>query len=449
MKNNQFNYLLIVLFIALSVIIFNPLLLKYFSSIIWSITTILMLSCGLYFSYKLHFIQLNIKEIIISLFSKSSSLKSLAISLSSRIGVGSLSGIALSIYLGGVGTIFWLWITSIIMAVNCYVESYYGVIYQEKEQKISKGGPSYYISKGLNNKKLALLYSVLIIITYSFAFTTIQANTIVKSIKVTFNINYNIIILLLVLITIFFIMKDIKKITQYIARFVPFMLIPYLILGVIIIVSNINDIKNILFMIFTSAFNIKSLGFGLLGVVIMGLQRGVFATEAGIGTSAMAAGSTNNDPKKEAMLQVLGIYFTSLIICTITAFIILTSNYSTESFNNINGIELILYAFNYHFGKFGNILLCLITCLFAYSTIISSYYYGEVNLLSIKKNINNKIINIFKIIFIIFIIIGSISNSIFLWRIVDILIAFLAIINLYSLIKLFNHNKIFSYNNKR
>ena len=209
----------------------------------------------------------------------------------------------------------------------------------------------------------------------------------------------------------------------------------YIIIGLLIILSNWNEVVAIFFSIVKNAFDINGLKSSILVPIIIGIERGVFSNEAGIGTTAMASGLSNNENvEKQANVQILGTFFTSLIICTITALIILTSNYQTLNLNNINGIELVSYAFFEHFGYLGIIILTLIIFLFAFSTIVTSYYYGEINMKYLLNK--NKFNTLLKIIVIIVIVYSSFTSPTILWNTVDILIAAIALINIYAMYKL-------------
>lgn len=427
-------------------------MLKIVTDVLWSTAIILLLGGGIYFTMKLGFPQFKIKKMIEGLKNdhdqEVSPFKSLTMSLAARIGVGSLAGIALAIYIGGPGTIFWIWITSIFTSVNSFCESYLGAKYQEKDGNAYKGGPAFYIDKGLKNKKLAKTYALLIIISYVVGFLTIQANTITKSIQEYMSLSPILIGIILALISGYIIWKGLDEIVAITSKMVPIMGGAYLITSLVIIFLNLDLLPSIIKLIISSAFNIKSAVSGVISTFIIGIQRGIFSTEAGLGSGAIAS-STSNVKNKIGLglVQILGIYFTSFIICTSTAFIILMSDYTTINFQDINGIELTQYALNYHLGKFGIIFLIFSIISFAFSTIIAGYYYGESNLKYLVKNLNKTKLNIFKIITIILLIFGSITSPTLLWNIIDILVACLAIINMYSLIKL-RKDIIVDYHNK-
>ena len=416
-------------------------MIKVITDVLWSTAIILLIGGGFYFTIKLGCPQLKFKRMFNGLKNDNkqeiSPYKSLTMSLAARIGVGSLAGIALAIYIGGPGTIFWIWITSIITSVNSFCESYMGAKYQEKDGIAYNGGPAFYIDKGLKNKKLAKTYALLIIIAYVVGFMTIQSNTITKSLQEYLSLSPLLIGIILALISGYIIFKGLDKIVSTTSKMVPVMGCAYLITSLVIIILNIDLLPDILKLIIASAFNIKASTTGVLSTFIIGIQRGIFSTEAGLGSGSIAS-STSNAKNKIGLglVQILGIYFTSFIICTSTAFIILMSDYTNISFTDINGIELTQYALNYHLGDFGIIFLIFSIISFAFSTIIAGYYYGESNLKYLVKNINKNHLKIFKIITVLLLIFGSITSPTLLWSIVDILVACLAIINMYSLIKM-------------
>lgn len=366
------------------------------------------------------------------------------LTLAGKIGVGSIAGVALAIYIGGPGTIFWMWVMALISASNTFAETYIGILYKEKdEDNIYKGGPSYYIKNGLNKKKLAIFCAFLIIICYLVGFIPIQANTITKSINEIITINPIIIGIILCIFSAFIIFGGIKKISNVSNKLVPTMTFLYLLVAGIIVIKNITIIPNILLAIISDAFNFKPFFTGFMSTLIIGIQRGIFANESGLGTGSIASSTTSDsDPIKTGYVQMLGIYITTLLICTSTALIIMTSNYNMINFTDINGIEITQYAFTYHLGNIGNIIIFISILFFAFSTILTGYYYIESNLKFFKTKISHKQLIIVKIITIIFLFIGCIISSEQLWDIVDCLVAMLAIINIYALVKLRHKIKI-------
>lgn len=418
-------------------------------NILWIVAIVLLLGGGIYFSIKLKFPQLKFLSLFSGLKNTGESavspFKSLTVSLAARIGVGSLSGIALAIYIGGPGTIFWIWIIGIITSINAFSETYLGLCYQKESNGEYIGGPYFYILKGLKSKKLACIYAILVILAYVIGFMTIQANTIVISINNFFNVNVYAIAIILALISAISIMKGMSRIVQITSKLVPLMGIGYIFLSVIILVKNIQLIPAVIGQIVSSALNFKAFGTGVLTSFIIGVQRGVFSTEAGLGTGSIATSSTYTKTKIEFSLsQILGIYFTVFVVCTSTALIILTTPYRGLEFVGTNGIELTQYALNYHLGNYGELTLVIIVFCLAYSTIVAGYYYGESALKFLITTINIKYLTLLRIITVFFILLGSLSLPTKLWTIIDIFVAILAIINMYSLIK-FKNKIIYDY----
>lgn len=414
---------------------------QYINSILWAVATSLILIISIYLTFYLRFPQFKLKKIIKSINSKEkkgiSNFSVFMMSLAGKIGVGSIAGIALSIYIGGPGSIFWLWIMTILSAVLCYSETILGNIYKEKDGEFYKGGPSYYIKRGLGYSKLGSFYAIIIIISYIGGFISIQTNTITVSIREIIDISPYIIGIILVILSFLMIVKGVKEIANVSSKIVPFMIIFYLVSGIFILFKNIDQIPFIFKLIITSAFELKPFISGLLTSFIVGIQRGIFATEAGLGTSSIASSVSNtNNSTNLARMQVLGVYLTSFIVCTLTAFIILSSNYIDIDFNSINGIEITSNAFLYHIPQFGNLIVVISIFFFAFSTILTGYYYGESSYKYLDKNVNNTKIMILKIITLIVVFLGCITSPTILWNLVDILVAILAIINTYSILKL-------------
>ena len=409
---------------------------SFINNVLWVIVIILLLIISLYFLFKLKGIQFRIIKIIRELLNnnnKYNCFKTMMLTLAGKIGVGSISGVALAIYLAGPGTLFWIWFISFLVIPIVYSETYLGMKYREKNKKEYNGGPAYYIKNGLGNYRLGLIYSLIIIIAYVIGFVSIQANTITKSIINIINIRPIIIGIILSIITSFIIFGGIKKVVDTTSKIVPIMTILYMIMGIIVIINNIDIIPNIFKIIINDAFNYRTFNIGFFSSMIMGIQKGIFSNEAGIGTGSIAA-SVNQDNNliSNSYIQILGVYVTSFLICSITGIIVLISNYGTLNVGDPNGIEIALYSFNYHFGNMGIMLLVVLIILFAFSTIISAYYYGEVSL----NYFNKKNINILRVILLLVILFSSIFSSSVIWLFIDFFIAILAIINIYAIYKL-------------
>ena len=412
--------------------------------LLWCVATSIILVASVYFTKKFRFKQLNIKELLNSLKSSNdkgnglSPKDTLMFTLAGRIGVGSIAGISLGIYIGGIGSIFWVWGTTFLIAILSYVETYLGIKYRERDSDGNYiGGPSYYIQNGLHNRGLACVYAVLILFCYIGGFLGIQSNTIIKSFTQIVPVSSSLVSFILVILTFLCIFGGIKGISKITSKIVPFMTLFYLFLFVYVVCVNYTQIFNILLNIIKDAFSMDSFFGGFLSTCIIGLQRGIFSNEAGLGTGSIAASTTSSDnASSQSYLQVVGVYITSLLLCTATAIFILTTDYSNIVFEDINGIELMQYAFFCHFGSFGNVLLFSFIFLFAFSTVLTGYYYGEAALRFLLGKGHEGSIIILKIITLIVLFLGGIMSATLLWNIVDLLVAVLAIINVGSILLL-------------
>jgi len=422
-------------------------MLEIIKGILWAIVTVLIILSGIYFSKQLSFPQLKIKKIIKSLKDNNnkglSTIKTLFLTLAGRIGVGSIAGVALAIYIGGPGTIFWMWIIAIISAPLAYTETLLSIKYKDIKNNI--GGPSHYIKKGLSKKKLAIIYSILVIISYLIGFIPIQSNTIVKSIDIINQTNHLLIGIILAIISFIIIKGGINKIAKVTDKLIPFMTILYISMALFVIFTHIEKFPLVIMDIIKQAFNLKPFLSGFIVTILIGVQRAIFSNESGIGLGGIAASASNSqNGSQSGYIQILGVYITTILICTSTAFMILIFDYQNITLNNPNGIELTSLAFNYHFGNIGNILLVLCILLFSFTTILTGYYYCESSLKFLSKKINIKILIIITPLSVL---LGTTTSPTTIWQMIDILVAVLALINIYAMIKL--KKEITDYHNKK
>lgn len=419
--------------------------------LLWGLGTILIFVSGIYWTIKLRAVQFRFKDIIRSFSSSDkgiSPFKSLTMALAGRIGVGSLAGVALAIYLGGYGSIFWMWVVALLSSSNGFAEVVLGMVYQQKDESdVCIGGPSYYIKKGLGNNWLAYLYAFIIIFSYIVGFLTIQANTISVSIGGMFNVDYIYIGIFISIISFLAILGGVKKISNITSVLVPVMSIFYLGVGLFIILINFNESISIVGKIISDAFNVKSFGYGVITSLVIGVQRGIFSNEAGLGTGAIAGSVVvGASPVKQGFCQVSGIYITTLLVGTVTALVILLSGVDTTLLTDINGIEITTLAFSYHIGNIGEYIVMMTIVLFAFSTIVTGYYYGESSLKFIFNNISDSWLVAFKIVSCLLLIVGSVISSSFLWNVVDVFVILMALINI-PVLFLLKKDIMYEYNN--
>lgn len=422
---------------------FGDIMLESINKFFWAIATFLILGSGIYFSFQFKFVQFRFKEMFYNLFKKENRntgirpIQSFLMTLGSRIGVGSIAGVSLALYLGGPGSIFWMWISAFLSASNTFCETVLGIVYREKDGKDYKGGPSYYIRNGLNKSKLGSIYAIIILISFVGGFVGIQGNTITKSFLEIFDVSKFIIGIILVFFVSIIVFGGLKRIASFSEKMVPFMSIMYIGIAIFVGIKNILFIPSVFKLIITSAFKLKSVYGGLVGSLIIGVQRGIFSNEAGLGTGSITSSTSSTDSSvSQGYIQMLGIYVTTLLICTATVIIVMTSNYSELSLVDVNGIEITQYAFRYHLGDFGNFMLFLSVLLFSFTTILTGYYDGESSLKYLFRRTSKVHLTFLKVISLIVLFLGCIISSETLWSFVDILMALLAIINIYALFKL-------------
>ena len=406
---------------------------------IWSYLTIpLLMSISLVFTFYLRGAQFRVGKMFQSLTkktpdSKVSPLQSLAMALAARVGVGSLAGVALAIYLGGPGSIFWMWISSFITTAASFVESSLAQIYKKKDGDVFIGGPAYYIQYGLKNRPFAIIYAIVIIITYTFGFSAVQMNTIATSFQSTLNIPPLATGIVLTLMTTMIIFGGISTLTQLVSKFVPLVAIFYVGIGLLVFFTNLDFVPTFFTTIISDAFRpAPFVGGTVMFTILTGMQRGIFSNEAGLGSGAHAAAITNNQlPTEQGYIQAFGVYLTTLVVVTITAFLILVTDATSLATHSGNGIELTEFAMHTLFGEIGKILLTISIFFFGFSTVLTAYFYGEVNTKFLFKS--KKSIILLRLLVILTVFFSSIGSAKIIWSLVDVGTGITAIINLFAI----------------
>ena len=370
--------------------LFNNIILA-FNDILWTYILIAMLIIiGLYFTFKTKFVQFrNIKEMfrLLGDGAKSkdnknaiSSFQAFCISTASRVGTGNLAGIATAIAIGGPGAIFWMWLIALIGSASAFIESTLAQIYKEKDGSNFIGGPAYYMEKGLKKKWMGVIFAILITISFGLVFNSVQSNTIALSLNSSFGIDTKIVGIVLTILTVIIIFGGVKRIANVSSVLVPIMAIAYILVALFIVFKNITAIPSIISLIFENAFGINQVVGGSIGAALMqGIKRGLFSNEAGMGSAPNAAATaTVSHPVKQGFIQTLGVFTDTIIICSCTAFIVLLSGVPLDG--SIKGIELTQLAVSSQVGSWGGIFISICILLFAFSSIVGNYYYGETNI---------------------------------------------------------------------
>jgi alanine or glycine:cation symporter, AGCS family len=414
----------------------------FLNNILWSYILIgLLIGIGIYFTVRMKFVQLlNIREMLRVMMEKPmvsetgkkeiSSLQAFFIGAATRIGTGNVAGVAIAIAIGGPGAVFWMWVVAILGGATALVESTLAQIYKVKDKVGFKGGPGYYIEKQLGAKWLSRIFAFGIILSFGLTFNAVQSNTIATAFKTSFGLNTLVVGIVLAILTAIIIFGGVQRIAQVSTWIVPIMAGVYIILAAYVMVINFSEIPSVFMMIFRSAFGLEqALGGGIGAAIMMGVKRGLFSNEAGMGSAPNAAATaTVSHPIKQGLIQALGVFFDTLIVCSATAFIILLSDaYQTE----LTGIELTQAAMSEHFGSWAGIFLSFAIFTFAFSSIIGSYYYGEANIGFVSKS--PKALLVYRWVAVGFIIFGAIASIQIVWDLADLAMAVMAITNLIAI----------------
>jgi AGCS family alanine or glycine:cation symporter len=427
--------------------IFAPMneLITAVNDVIWSYVLIVALvGCGIWFTWRTRFVQFRMVGEMLRLLTESavttakgtkhiSSFQAFAVSVATRVGTGNLAGVATAIAIGGPGAVFWMWVIALIGSATAFVESTLAQLYKQKHKDSFIGGPAYYIQKGLKQRWMAILFAILITLQFGLSNNSIQANTICGAMQEAFGWSPLWVGIALAAMALLIVFGGIQRIAHVSSILVPVMAVGYIILAVVIIAMNIQQIPEVFKVIVTNAFGIGQIAGGGIGAAIMnGVKRGLFSNEAGEGSAPnVAATATTTHPVKQGLIQALGVFTDTLLVCSCTAFIILISG--LYQVPELNGIALTQSALQSEVGNVGPIFVAIAIFLFAFSSIIGNYYYGEANIRFITNN--NSVMTIYRLcsggLMVIF---GAIASFELVWNIVDFFMAFLTACNLVAIV---------------
>ncbi|MEK5234011.1 alanine/glycine:cation symporter family protein [Lysinibacillus sp. FSL K6-0232] len=408
---------------------------------------ILLVGVGLFFTLKTKFIQFRLIPEMFKLITEAapkdksgkkgiSSFQAFTISAASRIGTGNIAGVATAIALGGPGAIFWMWMIALIGSASALIESTLAQVYKVKDKNtgLFRGGPAYYMEKGLNKRWMGILFAIVITITYGFIFNAVQANTISIAFEESFGANRIIIGLIMAALTGIIVFGGLKRIVNFTQVIVPAMAILYIIIALIIVILNISELPSIFMLIIKSAFGLEEAFAGMLGAAIMnGVKRGLFSNEAGMGSAPNAAATASvSHPVKQGLIQALGVFIDTLLVCTATAAIVLLGDAYVQS--DATSVNLTQASLVSNLGDWAGSLLAVIVFMFAFSTVIGNYYYGESNIGFMKESKNS--LFVFRIFVVLFVMFGSVAKVQVVWDLADLFMGIMAIINLIAILQL-------------
>ncbi len=400
-----------------------------------------LLAVGIFFTIRLGFIQIRqFPEFVRTVFKAPqhdrggiTPFQALCTSLASRVGTGNMAGVAVALALGGAGAIFWMWMVALIGMATAYAESTLAQVYKVRDQHGQlRGGPAFYISKGLKAPWAGAIFSLSLILAFGLVFNAVQANSIAGAVEGAFGVpklTTGLVIMALAAIVIF---GGIRKIARFAEIVVPFMAIVYLLLAFYIIAMNISDVPAAFAMIFKSAFGFEQAAGGVAGAMLNGIKRGLFSNEAGMGSAPnIAAVATPNPhhPSSQGMVQSLGVFIDTLLICTATALMILLSGVMG---NGESGIVLTQTAMSHHIGGFGHYFVAIAIFFFAFTSIIGNYSYAE-NALTYLKWANKPGIFILRVLALAMIPWGAYESVAMVFNAADAAMGLMATINLIAI----------------
>lgn len=405
----------------------------------------LLAGSGIYFSIRTRFVQIRrFKDAMNCMLEKKdgdkgvSSFQALMIATASRVGTGNMAGVAMAIIFGGPGAAFWMWLMAVLGSASAFIESTLAQIYKKKEGDSFKGGPAYYIERALHARWLGIIFAISLIATFAFGFNGLQAYNIVSAFDVYVeDLQSSIlptvigVILALAALIIFFSGDIIGKISSVL---VPVMAGLYILIGLFVIITNITRLPGILAIIMRNAFDFKAIFGGFTGsCMVLGIKRGLFSNEAGMGSAPNASASaTVSHPAKQGLAQIISVYIDTLLICSTTVFLILLTGDWSES--GYSGIPLLQQCVARVIGPIGIHFVTFIVCLFAFTSIIGNYFYAEANILFITKN--KTVMTIFRIAAAIMVFIGAGNSLDVAWSLADITMGLEAVVNIIAILLL-------------
>lgn len=423
---------------------------------------VLIIAAGFFLSVRTGFFQFRrfgyvVKNTLGMLFNKKlhhrdsqsvSPFQAVTTALAGTIGTGSIAGVATALVLGGPGAVFWMWISALLSMVTKYSEIVLAVKYREKtESGANIGGPMYYIKNGLGIKWLAAIFAVFAMIACIGTGNATQSNSISGVLDLNFNIAPWITGVVLTILVGTIIIGGVKRIATVNEKLVPVMAVFFIIASILALIFNAKAIPDAFVLIFKEAFNFKSAfggaaGYGILTAMRYGVGRGVFSNEAGLGSAPIAhSASSTEDPVKQGLWGVFEVFITTIVICTMSALVVITSGIYSDAFNagvapSISGAALSSAAFNEALPYVGGFGVAISTVFFSLSTILGWAYYGEVSVGYLFKKHTKTAITVYRIIYVIFVFVGAIAEINTVWLIADCFNALMALPNLIALIGL-------------
>ena len=413
----------------------------------YPILIIVLLACGFYFTIRTKFIQFGLLGEAFKVIKEKpggkddvSSFQALMVSTASRVGTGNIVGVSNAICLGGPGAVFWMWIIALIGGASAFIESTLAQIYKKRgADGVSYGGPSYYIENALGSRGLGVLFAIALIATYAVGFNMLASFNLQDSFRV-----YDFYVpgktswmigAVLAILAGYCILGGGKRIIKYTSLLVPIMGVIFVIMALVMIVINIKNIPTMFGMIFEDAFNFRAIFGGVAGsCLVEGIKRGLYSNEAGMGSAPNAAASASvSHPVKQGLVQMISVFLDTLVICSATAFMALSSGIVPSE--DLAGAPFVQASLSTVFGSYGNLFITISLALFAFTTLLGNLYYVDSCLTYLNKKTPSKTFMLcYRIIATILIFVGAGMKMSLAWDIADFLMGVMCLINIPSII---------------
>ena len=410
----------------------------------------LLVGVGLYFTIRTRFIQVRyFRRMIGQLFHSRthcdgvSPFQAFCVGLASRVGTGNIAGVAIALTVGGPGAIFWMWVVAAIGMATALIEATLGQIFKVRADDGSfRGGPAYYIQRGLGSRAGGVVFAILLIFTFGIAFNMVQANAISDVVNGAYAVDVRWITAGLVILAAPVLFGGVRRVAQVAEIVLPLMAVVYALLALVIVALNISYLPEVLVQIVGGAFGLTELAGGFAGgiaaALLNGVKRGLFSNEAGMGSVPnVAATATVSHPVKQGLIQSLGVFVDTMIICTATAFIILVSGpsiYDPATPTRVEGATLTQAAIADSLGTWTVSLMTVLVFVFAFSSVLGNYVYAEINLFFLGAG--RKTINVFRVVVLMAIGVGGVSKLTAVWALADVAMGLMALVNLVAIVLL-------------
>ncbi|MCF1428845.1 MAG: sodium:alanine symporter family protein [Shewanella sp.] len=408
-----------------------------------------LVGAGLYFTLRLAFIQITYFKHSLKVMSKSrqgcdhglSSFQVFCTSMASRVGAGNMAGVAVAIGAGGPGAVFWMWLIAMLGMATAMIESTLAQVYKTRDQDGQfRGGPAYYMERGLGQRWMGVLFSIFLIIAFGLVFNAVQANTITNAMEVVFNISPLYMGIFLVITSAFVIVGGLRKVAKVSEVIVPVMALAYIFIAFVVVITNIEKLPDVFMMIFNSAFGWQEATAGGVAYTVAqamqaGIARGLFSNEAGMGSAANVAASASpnpNHPASQGLVQMMGVFSDTIVICTATAAIILLSG---DVSAGGGGIKMTIAAMTGHIGGWGGGYVAIAILLFCFTSIIANYSYAETNVLFLAGN-RKAVLPLFRVCVLGMVMFGAVAKISLVWNLADVSMGLMATVNIIALLLL-------------